>query len=89
LANKASETGYLAKVHIKFNPDLGKVVNKALKPEIESQFSDRTKVSMEQVSSGLKMTFEATDIVALRAAVNSYLRWIQGILNIVEDINVH
>ena len=89
MEEKTPEKGCLATVHIIFNTDLGKVVNKALKPEIESQFSDRTRVSMEQMSSGLKMTFEATDIVALRAAVNSYLRWIQGILNIVEDINVH
>jgi len=89
LEKKGLEPNYKATVQIKFKPELGKVMNKALKPEIESQFSDRTKVSMEQKSSGLKMTFKASDIVALRAAVNSYLRWIQGILNIVEDINVH
>ena len=89
MEKKGLEPNYKATVQIKFKPELGKVMNKALKPEIESQFSDRTKVSMEQKSSGLKMTFKASDIVALRAAVNSYLRWIQGILNIVEDINVH
>ncbi len=89
LENKGSEADYLATVKIQFKPGLGKVVNKALQPEIESHFSDRTKVSMEKISDSLKMTFEASDIVALRAAVNSYLRWIQGILNLVEDIKVH
>ena len=89
LGKKGSEADYLATVKIQFKPGLKKVVNKALQPEIESQFSDRTKVSMEKISDGLKMTFEASDIVALRAAVNSYLRWIHGILNLVEDIKVH
>lgn len=87
MSNKTSKPSYRAAVEIKFKQDLETVINKALKPEIDDQFSDRSNVYMKQNSNGLQMVFESTDTVALRAAVNSYLRWIQGILSIVKNLN--
>lgn len=50
------------------------VVMQALKPEIESSSTNRSKVCMTVDGQFLVLTFKATDTSALRAAMNSYLR---------------
>jgi len=52
----------------------------ALKPETKTPPSFRSRVKVEGRGSSLILSFEATDTSALRAAVNSYLRWI-GLVN--------
>ena len=52
-------------------------VLKALKPEVERhQFMRRSKVNVSSKQNSLILNFEAEDTSALRATINSYLRWI-------------
>jgi len=53
-----------------------KVVLDALKPETKTPSSSRSRVKVEGKGSSLTLDFEAADTSALRATVNSYLRWI-------------
>ena len=52
------------------------IIYEALKPETESSPTPRSKVRIERDGRLLTLTFKASDTTALRAAVNSYLRWI-------------
>jgi KEOPS complex subunit Pcc1 len=53
------------------------IVLKALKPETEMHRSTRrSKVKVTGEQSNLILSFEANDTSALRASINSYLRWI-------------
>lgn len=54
----------------------------ALKPELETGISDRSRVILEKSAKGLIIKVAADDVTALRAAVNSYLYWVQGIMDI-------
>ena len=58
------------------------ILIKALRPELESGISDRSKVFIKASKKGLVIEVSADDITALRAAVNSYLYWVQGIMDI-------
>ena len=48
---------------------------KALEPETRTALTSRSKVQMTREGNCLKLTFTASDTSALRAAMNSYLRW--------------
>jgi len=53
------------------------MVLKALKPETETHPSTRrSKVIVSSRQNSLILNFEAADTSALRASINSYLRWI-------------
>jgi len=53
-----------------------KIVLQALKPEIKTIPARRSSVRIEGEGRILTLNFEAKDTTALRASVNSYLRWI-------------
>ncbi len=57
------------------------IVLSALRPETKTPPSFRSRVKVEGVGTTLTLSFEASDTSALRAAVNSYLRWV----NLVND----
>lgn len=63
------------------------IIIKSLRPELESNISDRSKVLIEASERGLILKVEAEDVTALRAAVNSYLYWINGIIEIGSRIS--
>ncbi len=63
------------------------VILGSLKPELESGISDRSAVAVEASAKGLLVKVSAEDVTALRAAVNSYLYWIQGIMDIGKSIS--
>jgi KEOPS complex subunit Pcc1 len=79
-----------AEVEIAFPlPRMGHVVAEAIRPELEDSPADRSIVKLIVDEDG-KMTLHisATDTSALRAALNSYLRWISAItktLNLFEE----
>jgi tRNA threonylcarbamoyladenosine modification (KEOPS) complex Pcc1 subunit len=75
-----------AKIKIKIDPNSLKAIEIALKPEIETPSSDRSNTSLLIKKKKLIINTEASDISALRASLNSYLRWIQGIQKIIENI---
>lgn len=55
---------------------ISKIVIQALKPETKTTPTHRSKLRIEGEGRSLTLKFEAKDTTALRASVNSYLRWI-------------
>ncbi|MDH5448281.1 MAG: KEOPS complex subunit Pcc1 [Candidatus Bathyarchaeota archaeon] len=53
-----------------------KVLLKALLPETKKPTTSRSKVSVEGEGKKLTIRIEAKDTSALRATLNSYLRWV-------------
>jgi tRNA threonylcarbamoyladenosine modification (KEOPS) complex Pcc1 subunit len=75
-----------AKVRIQANGD-AKMLARALKPEVHDEVS-RSKMDIEEESGDLVISFEAEDVVALRAALNSYLRWAKLAIDTKKAIGV-
>ena len=58
----------------------------ALTPEVSSQIGSRSKTTLCAEDKSLILTIEAKDTVALRAAVNAYLRWINSVVNVLDQV---
>ena len=65
-----------------------KVVLEALKPETRATLSRRCRAQIYGKENSLTLIFEARDTSALRAAVNSYLRWMLLTKTVVESVNL-
>ena len=76
----------LAVVKIELNEKLLGVIETALVPEADTPSSDRSKTDVMIEDNYLVIQTKASDTTALRASLNSYLRWVDGIQNIVESI---
>lgn len=76
-----------ASVYIEVDKKLVKVLAESLQPEVESPSSSRSKVLLEPLDDRLELRISALDVTALRAAVNSYLRWVDSILCLLDKIN--
>lgn len=72
-----------AKIDIHVDGETSGILAKALTPEASNPGSDRVKVKIEQVPEGLKLEVFADDTVSARAALNSYLRWMNTALKTV------
>ena len=55
-------------------------------PETEKPATTRSKVSLEKDGAFLVLRVEASDTVALRAALNAYLRWINSAVKVLETL---
>jgi len=64
-----------------------KVVLEALKPETRTPPTRRSKVQIKGEGNSLTLNFKASDTSALRAAINSYLRWILLTKTILESVS--
>jgi len=73
-----------ATVSIELDSDLLDAINTALVPEAESPSSERSKTEIRILGNELVIKTFASDTTALRASLNSYLRWVQGIQGIVD-----
>jgi tRNA threonylcarbamoyladenosine modification (KEOPS) complex Pcc1 subunit len=62
-------------------------VKASLLPEINKPGSGRVHVTMNSDNAFLVLMVEAEDTVALRSALNAYLRWISSAMNVVETLN--
>ena len=71
-----------AKILIDAPRSVVEIIITSLGPELASGISDRSNVVIEASEKGLVVKVVADDKVAFRAAVNSYLYWIQGIMDI-------
>lgn len=60
------------------------IVYKALMPEIEKPATVRSRANLEKDGEFLVLKIRANDTVALRAALNAHLRWINSVLGILE-----
>ncbi len=76
----------LAVIKIELNEKLLGVIETALVPEAETPSSDRSKTLVRIEDNYLVIQTQASDTTALRASLNSYLRWVDGIQNIVDSI---
>lgn len=63
------------------------IIIKALKPEINSSPSERASVELNLENEVLDVNIRASDATSLRAAVNSYLRWIMLSLDVINAKN--
>jgi len=70
-------------VKLELDKKLLDAIDVALKPESESPSSERSKTSISIDENHLIIATYASDTTALRASLNSYLRWVEGIQNIV------
>jgi tRNA threonylcarbamoyladenosine modification (KEOPS) complex Pcc1 subunit len=75
-----------AEVAINVPGDLLNVIEGSLVPEVERPTSERSTVEVASEKGKLTIRIEASDVAALRAATNSYLRWVGAILDVVESI---
>jgi KEOPS complex subunit Pcc1 len=75
-----------AEIKLKIDCKLLKAVSTALEPELDTPSSNRSYTSIKVKENQLILYTEASDTTALRASLNSYLRWIQGIQRIIESI---
>lgn len=69
---------------VRVETEAAETVAAALGPEAIRPLP-RSAVSLTTTSSALVMEVEARDTGALRAALNSYLRWASGALRMIEE----
>jgi tRNA threonylcarbamoyladenosine modification (KEOPS) complex Pcc1 subunit len=81
-----SETSVHAVVTIILDHELLESARLALEPEAKTPSSDRSSTVIEVSDNQLVLTTDANDVSALRANLNSYLRWVEGIQGIVDNL---
>jgi len=59
------------------------IVFRALEPEVKKPATMRSRANLERDGAFLVLEVEARDTVALRAALNAYLRWINSMINVL------
>jgi tRNA threonylcarbamoyladenosine modification (KEOPS) complex Pcc1 subunit len=60
----------------------------ALAPEANRPVTTRARVVLERDGSFLVLNVEAKDTVALRAALNAYLRWIGSAIKVLQVVEL-
>jgi len=77
-----------ATVRLKFSSDKHlEMIIKALAPETKRPTTKRSKSVLERDDALLALCVEASDTVALRAALNSYLRWINSVASVLKTLD--
>ncbi|MFQ5919589.1 MAG: KEOPS complex subunit Pcc1 [Thermoplasmata archaeon] len=74
----------MRKAWVRVETDAAEIVAAALGPEAARPVP-RSAVTLITTPHGLTMEMEAQDTTALRATLNSYLRWASGALRMVEE----
>ena len=82
-----SEMSVNAVVTIILDNDLLESARLALEPEAKTPSSDRSNTVITVSGNQLVLTTDADDVSALRANLNSYLRWVEGIQGIVDNLD--
>jgi KEOPS complex subunit Pcc1 len=74
-----------AAVRLKFPSEKQlETILRSLEPEVKSPTSTRSQASLAKKGDCLILKIEAKDTVALRAALNAYLRWINSMLSVFQ-----
>ncbi|UCE11381.1 MAG: hypothetical protein JSW61_05460 [Candidatus Thorarchaeota archaeon] len=68
------------------SPESARLILSALNPETSSSPAERAKVRLAVEDSNLVIFISASDITALRAAMNSYLAWVSGCSRVLDDV---
>ncbi len=74
-----------AEISVEFtSKTYAEAVYRALKPETKHSIGPRSKVTIVLEGKSLQIAVSAKDISALRAAINSYLRWVSGSAELIQ-----
>ena len=76
----------VAEVCVGVSEGVGGVIGECLSPVVECPRGGGYCVVVSVVGGGVVLSVEASDVVALRAALNSYLRWVGAILDVVDAV---
>ena len=87
MSSRDLSIGANAEIQIATSERLAKIIEGSLLPEAEMPTSERSSVGVVIDDGGLIIRIEASDVAALRAAFNSYLRWVLAILDVVETVS--
>ena len=71
-------------MEIQINKNVLEPIYNALKPETKAPPTERSRSQIMIKDSMVIIEIVANDLTSTRAAVNSYLRWLAGILNCLE-----
>jgi len=72
-------------LRLKFSSEkYSEIVCKALLPEIKKPVTQRSRARLKKDGAFLILKVEARDTVALRVALNAYLRWINSTTKVLE-----
>jgi tRNA threonylcarbamoyladenosine modification (KEOPS) complex Pcc1 subunit len=63
------------------------IVYRALMPEAAKPATTRSKADLKIENNFLVLAVEARDTVALRAALNAYLRWVSAVCNVLSVLD--
>ncbi len=75
----------ISSIRIKFSSsDIAEIILQALVPETETQIGKRALAVIKRDEDDLLIRLVAKDQIALRATMNSFLRWIDGALSTLE-----
>jgi len=66
---------------------IAKILYSALLPETKSIPSERATTSVSVKGSALVVEIVASDLTAMRAALNSYIAWISACMKTIESID--
>jgi len=81
-------TSAKADIRLKFmNQKQVKTILDALTPEANALVARRANIKLQEEGLFLILTVEAEDSVALRATLNTYLRWINPIINVMDAVD--
>jgi len=71
-----------ARIHIDATKETARIILSSIGPEAETGVSDRSRAKLVEDENGVAILIEADDVTALRAAVNTYLYWVQEVLDL-------
>ncbi len=78
-----------AEVKIQLDPQIIDNIIKSLNPELRRKnLRTEIELSSSPTKDELKLVVKADDVNALRAALNSYLRWIKCIIEINRELSL-
>jgi len=87
LGRRLPESRFEAKIRFHLPRDEAEILYSSIIPEAKDIPSKRTSVSMTLTEDGLNLMIKASDPVALRAALNSFLRFIDSILEMLHELD--
>ncbi len=67
---------------------LAAILLNALKPETETSLTRRSKVEVKLEGKNLIFFFKARDTTALRASINSHMRWVMVIEDVLSRVSL-
>jgi KEOPS complex subunit Pcc1 len=73
-------------VRLKLSKQQRQMILTSLKPEVSNSASHRSQTNLYTKKGLVILEIEAKDTTALRASLNSYLRWMSSILSVFETL---